>query len=1007
MSLPFPFPTLSAQASALLAAAAGWGTVSEAGSEYVPSAIAIDNSQIVTNVFLDPSCKPSSTQVCTVVSKRVECIYSVTVDFGNSGVILKTGPPGALGKPASQRCWLFTMGSGNAGYTRGALNAPCPTIPQATGNLTGFSATLPAQYSATCDGSSGSTIPSTAVGAVGGGVWLQPNMFAHMEQAADPFATIWCLTKSSTAGSASTGSSGSGDSISTMASNQGCLAVQTTFSASVISYTFTSGTCPTTIYTAPPTTGNRIAITTFPNAPAPAAASTTSASQAKAWPTKAESVTVLSYSISMTGLTNPALIADPCTAFPLRQETAKAAGVAGISTSNIILSGVRAGSTVLAIPPTAAANTATSTAGCARRLLRSGAGAEFAEEPQFELVEGRDYIVLTGDAATEMARRLQPSGGSGIGVQIAPPAGTTAAQLSSSISTTAPTVSGIAGLSGVTVSAVSSPTTANVTLQVPVVFPPRIDPYVVDPLVVQYHSIPRKCLASCDGVADNNFALNATYGQGAVAIGAGMFALAVLVILIYPISYCCGLCACTSCRCRRKRDPAQITAICSPRTVYLIFGVINIALVLSVLSYLGRFPTGIKQLLDGINDFSTLITTAGRYLGDPTCEGSKAPIGASPCEKLPNLDVDQEGKKTALAISFPRILSVFGAGKSAQDAVATLNGFCPSGGSCPSAVTSIISAIGKGMSSSVDLGDSTGSMLGNLGGTLTTILSGLPISIDQIRSTLMTAGYGVLGLLAGWIFIFTFTVCRNSCMCFVHGASAMPTILLTFLICILAGIFYILGIVGADICYDPYMVIQRLGSSVGLSGGMIGDTLTYYLTCGANPATPRMGALTMVDDAIGMVGTAAAQVTALQEQVKTASSQSPLYALQGPAHDSAAMKKLDDGVQMTVASIKSIVSLLGCQGIDAILSKLFTGFCTNTIATVIGISRILIAASIMLFLQLGVGIDMCCFHPGLTSRYLSEEEVLAKESGGASQTVLASSSHKVAPMPRGGGHSVV
>jgi hypothetical protein len=350
--------------------------------------------------------------------------------------------------------------------------------------------------------------------------------------------------------------------------------------------------------------------------------------------------------------------------------------------------------------------------------------------------------------------------------------------------------------------------------------------------------------------------------------------------------------------------------------------------------------------------------------------------------------------------------SVYAAGFLGNAAATRLATACASG--CPDAVTKIVDAIGKGLSSSRDLGDSTGGMLGNLGGTLTNLLSGLPISIDQIRSTLMTAGYGVLGLLAGWIFIFTFTVCRNSCMCFVHGASAMPTILLTFLICLLAGFFYIFGIVGADICFDPYTTILRLASSVGLSSGMVGDTLAYYLTCGKVPTTPRMGAITMVDDAMGMINTAKAQVDSLTQQVASSSNVpgSPLYALKGPNHDSADMNALNDAVASTVGSIGSIVTLLGCQRIDQILSVLFTGFCTNTIATVIGISRILIAASIMLFLQLGVGIDMCCFHPGLTSRYLSEEEVLAKESGGASQTVLASSSHKVAPMPHGK-HSVV
>jgi hypothetical protein len=125
-----------------------------------------------------------------------------------------------------------------------------------------------------------------------------------------------------------------------------------------------------------------------------------------------------------------------------------------------------------------------------------------------------------------------------------------------------------------------------------------------------------------------------------------------------------------------------------------------------------------------------------------------------------------------------------------------------------------------------------------------------------------------------------------------------------------------------------------------------------------------------------MLMQAASQVGSLATQVAAApASGSPLSSLKGPAGDSAAVNALSAASANTVASLNSIVTLLGCQSIDAILSTLFTGFCTNGIATVIGIARILIAASVFLFLQLGVGIDMCCFHPGYASRYLSEAEL--------------------------------
>jgi hypothetical protein len=116
-------------------------------------------------------------------------------------------------------------------------------------------------------------------------------------------------------------------------------------------------------------------------------------------------------------------------------------------------------------------------------------------------------------------------------------------------------------------------------------------------------------------------------------------------------------------------------------------------------------------------------------------------------------------------------------------------------------------------------------------------------------------------------------------------------------------------------------------------------------------------------------------------------------------------------------AVASLAGVMSCSTIDPILSTLWTGACTNGVATIIGIARILIVASVLLFIQLGIGIDMrvcrgggaranararvfvlahrltadipllplplpralcprrCCFHPGLTSRYWAEEGV--------------------------------
>lgn len=82
------------------------------------------------------------------------------------------------------------------------------------------------------------------------------------------------------------------------------------------------------------------------------------------------------------------------------------------------------------------------------------------------------------------------------------------------------------------------------------------------------------------------------------------------------------------------------------------------------------------------------------------------------------------------------------------------------------------------------------------------------------------------------------------------------------------------------------------------------------------------------------------------------------------------------------AAIGTLASTtLACSTIDPILSSMFIGLCNDGIATIIGMFRILIAASVLLIIQLGIGADICCYHPGDKSRWLTDEEREEKLTG--------------------------
>lgn len=55
--------------------------------------------------------------------------------------------------------------------------------------------------------------------------------------------------------------------------------------------------------------------------------------------------------------------------------------------------------------------------------------------------------------------------------------------------------------------------------------------------------------------------------------------------------------------------------------------------------------------------------------------------------------------------------------------------------------------------------------------------------------------------------------------------------------------------------------------------------------------------------------------------------------------------------------------VLSCSAVGALIDPLFTGLC-GAITASVGIARILIAAGVLLFVQLAIGVELCCHHPG-------------------------------------------
>jgi hypothetical protein len=248
----------------------------------------------------------------------------------------------------------------------------------------------------------------------------------------------------------------------------------------------------------------------------------------------------------------------------------------------------------------------------------------------------------------------------------------------------------------------------------------------------------------------------------------------------------------------------------------------------------------------------------------------------------------------------------------------------------------------------------------------------------------------------------------------VHGLSSFVTIVLVTILMIIAGIFYAVGVIGADICVDPNGTLLTLASSNGLSGGMAGDTLNYFLTCGVNPGQPPIGAAGMISGIVSTVQGAASQVASLRDQASDQTNQGTYTALAGvrlasPDYSSSssaaspALTSLSTHMGYSADAVASLAGVMSCQTIDPILSTLWTGACTNGVATIIGIARILIVASVLLFIQLGIGIDMrVCRHVLALARRLGADPPPSPLSPSLLAQVLLPPGPDVALLGRGG-----
>jgi hypothetical protein len=71
--------------------------------------------------------------------------------------------------------------------------------------------------------------------------------------------------------------------------------------------------------------------------------------------------------------------------------------------------------------------------------------------------------------------------------------------------------------------------------------------------------------------------------------------------------------------------------------------------------------------------------------------------------------------------------------------------------------------------------------------------------------------------------------------------------------------------------------------------------------------------------------------------------------------------------------------------------------CGGAITSAIGIARILIAAGVLLFVQLAIGVDVCCYHPGDPNAWVEASDLKLREAVPGAESINAGGAAAVIP----------
>jgi hypothetical protein len=223
------------------------------------------------------------------------------------------------------------------------------------------------------------------------------------------------------------------------------------------------------------------------------------------------------------------------------------------------------------------------------------------------------------------------------------------------------------------------------------------------------------------------------------------------------------------------------------------------------------------------------------------------------------------------------------------------------------------------------------------------------VNIDALGGQVKQAGLGVLAAFLVFILLTTLPLIARKCCAGTFRFCQALFLVVLLLVFVFAGMFLLLSMVSADVCYAPTDNIMSIVSKIP---GPEAATLGYYMTCDRNDT--RVGAIRDLDGSIAHISNAQYDLGLFRGNYSSLLNSTGI----------ARLDTLNDSLISTRASLVLLSDIIGCAGMNRIYQQLLLDLCKDGTYGLTLTWGLATAACCLMFFMAMSGARLCWRHPG-------------------------------------------